>query len=48
MLEAFKSTPMGAEILDKFLGTGDTVKTIETVNQVAKEVSKKDKKNDLK
>ena len=34
MIEAFKSTPMGSELLDKFLGTGDAVKTIETVRQV--------------
>ena len=40
MLEAFKSTPMGAEILDKVLGTGDTVKTIETVNQIANDTRK--------
>ena len=26
---------MGSELLDKFLGTGDAVKTIETVRQVA-------------
>lgn len=36
MLEAFKSTPMGADIIDKVLGTGNVVKTVETVNQVAK------------
>ena len=34
MLEAFKSTPMGAEICDKVLGTGNLVKAVETVNQV--------------
>lgn len=33
MLEAFKSTPMGADIIDKVLGTGDAVKTVETVKQ---------------
>lgn len=48
MLEAFKSTPMGAEILDKVLGTGDTVKTIETVNQIANDTKKKINVNDLR
>ena len=33
MLEAFKSTPMGADIIDRLLGTGDAVKTVETVKQ---------------
>lgn len=42
MLEAFKSTPMGAEILDKMLGTKDTVKTVETISQLAQ--NKKEKK----
>ena len=41
MLEAFKSTPMGAEIVDKLLGTGNAVKTIETVKKVSEEVAKK-------
>ena len=36
MIEAFKSTPMGAEIIDKLLGTGNLVKTVETVKQVKK------------
>ena len=40
-LEAFISTPIGAEIADKLLGTGDTVKTVETVKNVIKK--KKDK-----
>ena len=40
MLEAFKSTPMGAEIMDKFLGTKDLVKTVETVDQMKKAVNK--------
>ena len=40
MLEAFKATPMGSEILDKLLHTGDAVKTIETVNQVVKKAKK--------
>ena len=35
MMEAFKSTPMGAEILDKILGTKDAVKTVETIKQLA-------------
>ena len=35
MLEAFKSTPMGADLIDKFLHTGDAVKTVETINQLA-------------
>lgn len=43
MIEAFKSTPMGAELLDKFLGTGDAVKTLETVNQVVAEKKNKAK-----
>lgn len=41
MLEAFKSTPMGAEIVDKLLGTGNAVKTIETIKGVSEEVNKK-------
>ena len=45
MLEAFKSTPIGAEIVDKFLGTGNLVKTAETVNQMSK-ASKKSTKAD--
>lgn len=47
MLEAFKSTPMGAEILDKVLKTGDTVKTLETINQMnqVNQVSKANRKN---
>ena len=40
MLEAFKATPMGAEIMDKFLGTKDLVKTVETVDQIKKAASK--------
>ena len=40
MLEAFKSTPMGAEITDKILGTGNAVKVVETANQVAKKIKK--------
>lgn len=40
-LEAFISTPIGAEIADKLLGTGDAVKTVETVKNVIKK--KKDK-----
>jgi hypothetical protein len=44
MLEAFKSTPMGAEITDKLLGTGNAVKTIETIKKVSEEVKKKAKK----
>lgn len=44
MLEAFKSTPMGAEIVDKLLGTGNVVKTVETIEQVKTAVNKhKDK-----
>jgi hypothetical protein len=41
MLEAFKSTPMGAEIVDKLLGTGNAVKTIETIKGMSEEVNKK-------
>jgi len=40
MIEAFKSTPMGAEILDKVLGTGDAVKTVETISQVMTNTNK--------
>ena len=44
MLEAFKSTPMGAEIVDKLLGTGNVVKTVETIEQVKTAANKhKDK-----
>ena len=39
MIEAFKSTPMGAELIDKFLGTGNLVKTVETVKQVSEKVN---------
>lgn len=38
MLEAFKSTPMGSEIVDKVLGTGNIVKTAETIKQVKEKV----------
>ena len=49
MLEAFKSTPMGAEIADKILHTGDTVKTVETINQmVSNAKNAKVKKEQLK
>ena len=40
MIEAFKSTPMGSELIDKFLGTGDAVKTLETIKQVSKKAKK--------
>lgn len=40
MIEAFKSTPMGSEIIDKILGTGNLVKTVETVKQVSEKVNK--------
>ena len=45
MLEAFKSTPLGSEIVDKVLGTGDLVKTVETVNQLSKKKEKVNKEN---
>ena len=49
MLEAFKSTPMGAEITDKILHTGDAVKTVETINQmVSNTKNAKVKKEQLK
>lgn len=35
MLEAFKSTPIGADIADKILGTGNAVKALETVSQMS-------------
>lgn len=34
LLESFVSTPMGAEIADKLLKTGDAVKAAETVRQL--------------
>lgn len=36
MLEAFKATPMGSEIIDKMLGTGKLVQTVETGKALAK------------
>ena len=47
MLEAFKSTPMGADIIDRLLGTGDAVKTVETVKQVLTD-TKSEKQNKRK
>ena len=41
MIEAFKSTPMGAEIIDRVLGTGNLVKTVETGKQVIKAAKRK-------
>lgn len=40
MIEAFKSTPMGAELIDKFLGTGNLVKTVETAKQLSEGTNK--------
>lgn len=37
LLESFVSTPMGAEIADKVLKTGDTVKAVETLKQGLKD-----------
>lgn len=39
MLETFKSTPMGADIIDKILGTGNFVKTVETGKQVVDSIT---------
>ena len=43
MIEAFKSTPMGAELIDKFLGTGKLVQTVETAKTVTKATTKENK-----
>ena len=43
MIEAFKSTPMGAELIDKFLGTGKLVQTVETAKAVSKAATKENK-----
>lgn len=43
MLEAFKSTPIGADLMDKVLHTGNAVKAIETVSQVTEATKKKRK-----
>ena len=47
LLESFVSTPMGAEIADKVLKTGDTVKAVETLKQGLKDF-KNNKSNKTK
>ena len=42
LLEAFTSTPIGAEIADKVLGTGDTIKTAETAKAIIAKAKKKE------
>lgn len=42
LLEAFTSTPIGAEIADKVLGTGDTVKAAETAKAIIAKAKKKE------
>ena len=43
LLEAFVSTPTGADIADKLLGTGDSVKAVETVKSLVEKTKKVNK-----